>query len=139
MTSSRPYLIRAMYEWMLDNGMTPHLVVMADFPGTIVPRQYVKDGKIVLNVAPMAVRDLQIGNEAITFSARFGGQSMNIMVPVAGAIAIYTRENGKGMVFTPEEQVPPPPPTIVPLEGGQKPAAKPSPKSKSRPALKVVK
>ncbi len=137
MTSSRPYLIRAMYEWMLDNNMTPHLVVVADHPGAVVPRQYVKDGKIVLNIAPMAVRDLLIGNEEISFSARFGGQSMIIRVPVPAAIAIYTRENGKGMVFTPEEQVPPPP-SGGPDDSGQRTPVK-APKSKPRPSLKVVK
>ncbi len=134
MTPSRPYLIRAMYEWMLDNGMTPHLVVLADYPGVSVPMQFVKDGKIVLNISPAAVRNLLLGNEEITFTARFNGQSMNIVVPVLGAIAIYTRENGKGMVFTPEEHTPPP-------QGSgsgatQKAAAD---KPKSRPSLKVVK
>lgn len=103
MSSSRPYLIRAMYEWIVDNGMTPHLLVAASHPDVMVPSQYVDDGKIVLNVSPSAVRDLDMGNGEITFSGRFGGKPMNCLVPVECALAIYTRENGKGMVFAPED------------------------------------
>ncbi len=103
MTSNRPYLIRAIYEWIVDNGMTPHLLVFADHPGVAVPRQYVEDGKIVLNISPIAVRGLVIGNDEITFSGRFGGTPMDVVVPVGQAGAIYARENGKGMVFAPEE------------------------------------
>ncbi|HGG60348.1 MAG TPA: ClpXP protease specificity-enhancing factor [Gammaproteobacteria bacterium] len=103
MTSNRPYLIRAVYEWIVDNGLTPHLLVLADNPNVVVPRRYVEDGKIVLNISPIAVRGLVIGNDEITFSGRFGGAPMNVVVPVSQATAIYARENGKGMVFAPEE------------------------------------
>lgn len=109
MTSSRPYLIRAMYEWIIDNGMTPHLLVFADDEQVIVPREHVDDGKIVLNISPTAVKNLDLGNEVISFSGRFSGQKMDIYVPVSCAVAIYTRENGKGMVFSPDEEPTPPP------------------------------
>lgn len=99
MTSSRPYLIRALYDWIVDNAYTPHLIVDAEQPGVAVPRSYVRDGKIVLNVAPRAVSDLVLGNDAIVFSARFGGTPMAVSIPVAAVEGIYARENGQGMVF----------------------------------------
>lgn len=108
MTSSRPYLIRAMYEWIVDNDMTPHLLVFAEDDRVVVPREHVDDGKIVLNISPTAVHELALGNEAISFSGRFSGQKMDIYVPISCAVAIYTRENGKGMVFSPDEDPPPP-------------------------------
>ncbi len=132
MTSSRPYLIRAMYEWMVDNQMTPHLLVFADQPGVIVPQEHVDEGKIVLNISPSAVRDLLVGNEEITFSGRFSGRPMNIVVPVQCAVGIYTRENGKGMVFSPEDEVPDP--------DGRSTSDKSSANtSANRPSLRVVK
>lgn len=109
MTSSRPYLIRAMYDWIVDNDMTPHLLVFAEDENVLVPREHVDDGKIVLNISPAAVRDLVMGNDAVTFSGRFGGKGMDIYVPISCAVAIYTRENGKGMVFSPDEESTPPP------------------------------
>jgi len=132
MTSSRPYLIRAMYEWMVDNRMTPHLLVFADQPGVVVPQEHVDEGKIVLNISPTAVRDLVLGNEEITFSGRFSGRPMNIIVPVQCAVGIYTRENGKGMVFSPEEESPDPDGTSTSEKDS---ANKPS----NRPSLRVVK
>lgn len=99
MKSSRPYLARALYEWLLDNELTPHLVVDATMPGVEVPRQFIQNGQIVLNVAPTAVRDLFMENQAIGFNARFGGQPMQVMIPSEALIAIYARENGAGMVF----------------------------------------
>jgi len=132
MTSSRPYLIRAMYEWMVDNRMTPHILVFADQPGVVVPQAHVDEGKIVLNISPNAIRDLVLGNEEITFSGRFSGKSMNIVVPVQCAVGIYTRENGKGMVFSPEDETPDPDGTSTPEKGS---ANKPS----VRPSLRVVK
>ncbi len=132
MTSSRPYLIRAMYEWMVDNRMTPHLLVFADQPGVVVPQEHVDEGKIVLNISPTAVRDLVLGNEEITFSGRFSGRPMNIIVPVQCAVGIYTRENGKGMVFSPEEESPDPDGTSTAEKAS---ANKPS----NRPSLRVVK
>lgn len=100
MTSSRPYLIRALGEWIVDNHMTPYIVVDASFDGAEVPRQFVENGKIILNIGPYAVRDLDVTNEAVTFSARFSGLSTQVIVPIAAVLAIYARENGQGMVFT---------------------------------------
>ena len=97
-SSTRPYLIRALYEWCTDNGLTPYLAVQVD--DTVqVPREYVKDGEIVLNVSVDATSGLQIGNDIVAFSARFAGKPREIMVPVDRVIAIYARENGQGMAF----------------------------------------
>jgi stringent starvation protein B len=97
-TSTKPYMLRAMYEWCVDNGLTPHLVVAVD-ANTLVPRAYVKDGEIVLNINYSATKNLLIGNEAITFSARFGGVANDIYVPVDAVRGIFARENGHGMFF----------------------------------------
>jgi len=102
-TSSKPYLIRALYDWIVDNGCTPHLVVEAKDERVRVPTQYVKDGTIVLNIAPGAVRDLVLGNDYISFNARFGGVAQDVMFPVGAARMIYARENGQGMAL-PDEQ-----------------------------------
>lgn len=99
MTSHRPYLLRALYEWIADNGMTPHLLVDATRQGVQVPSHAVKDGKIVLNIAERAVSHLEMGNEAIRFSARFGGVSYPVSVPVQAVLAIYARETGQGMAL----------------------------------------
>jgi stringent starvation protein B len=127
MTSSRPYLIRAIYEWIVDNGMTPHILVDATGEEVQVPRQHVDDGKIVLNIAPMAVQGLTLGNEQVSFGARFDGAPMQVNVPVRQVLAIYTRENGQGMMFGDEEGQPP--------EGPDDSGAG----SPDRPRLKVVK
>jgi len=110
MTSSRPYLIRALHEWVLDNGMTPHILVDAEFEGVQVPQQFVENGKIVLNISPESVIHLELGNELISFNARFSGQPMDVFIPVSAVIALYARENGQGMVFADEggEDEPPP-------------------------------
>ncbi len=99
MTSSRPYLIRAIYDWITDNGMTPYLLVNARKDGVSVPHKYVDNGKIVLNIASGAVAALHLGNDYIGFNARFGGVSMELMIPVSAVMAIYARENGQGMMF----------------------------------------
>lgn len=104
MTSHRPYLLRALYEWIADNGMTPHLLVDATRPMVQVPRHAVKDGRIVLNVAERAVAGLQMTNDVISFSARFGGVSHSVSVPVSAVLAIYARETGQGMAL-PEESL----------------------------------
>ena len=104
MTSHRPYLLRALYSWIADNGLTPHLLVDAARPGVQVPRHAVKDGRIVLNVAELDVAGLEMGNDLIRFSARFGGISHAVSVPVAAVLAIYARENGQGMALPPEAE-----------------------------------
>jgi stringent starvation protein B len=104
MTSHRPYLLRALYEWIADNGLTPHLLVDAGWPGVQVPRHAVKDGRIVLNVAQRAVAGLEMTNDTIRFSARFGGVSHSVLVPVSAVLAIYARENGQGMALPPESE-----------------------------------
>ncbi len=97
-SSTRPYLIRALYEWCTDNGLTPYVAVQVD-DGVQVPREYVKDGEIVLNISFDATSALELGNEFIAFSARFAGKAREIMIPVDRVIAIYARENGQGMAF----------------------------------------
>lgn len=136
MNSSRPYIMRALYEWIVDNGCTPYLLVDADRPEVEVPTQYVKDGQIVLNVRPSAVIELQIGNEWISFNGRFGGSPTDVLVPVGAVIGIYARENGQGMVFEPEE----PPSPDGPGGDGPAPGSddRPGPRG-GRPSLKVVK
>ncbi|WP_020683249.1 ClpXP protease specificity-enhancing factor [Marinobacterium rhizophilum] len=99
MNPSRPYIARGLYEWILDNDCTPHLVVDADAPDVVVPRQFVQDGQIVLNVLPSAVRDFLMGDSEISFSARFGGVPMQVRVPYAALVAIFAKENAMGMGF----------------------------------------
>lgn len=127
MTPNRPYLIRAVHEWICDNGLTTHLLVDANYPGVIVPRDFVSDGQIVLNISPAAVQHFVAGNELIGFSARFGGQPMTVEVPVNAVLAVFARENGEGMAFEPT----PPPAEPTPPEPPSGPSA--------RPTLKVVK
>ncbi len=128
MTPNRPYLIRAMYDWICDNGLTPHLAVDAHYPGTRVPQEFVQDGQIVLNLAPRAVQGLVAGNDEIIFSARFGGVPRNLVVPVGAVLAIYARENGQGMAFSADEIPPPPEPDDNnPVD------------ETSRPSLRIVK
>lgn len=102
MTPSRPYLLRAFFDWILDNDMTPHLLVNAALPHVQVPQQFVRDGQIVLNIAPQAVMAFNLDNDAITFSARFGGVPMQVYIPMAAVVAIHARENGVGTFFPPE-------------------------------------
>jgi len=127
-TSNRPYLIRAVYEWLVDNGLTPYLQVNAEAEGVVVPAQFIKDGGILLNIGPAAVRDLQLRNDLIFFNARFAGVAMDVLVPPAAVLGIYARENGAGMLFPDEEPGPDEP-------GG----ATSAPQGERRPKLKVVK
>jgi stringent starvation protein B len=122
-----------MHEWMVDNGFTPHIVVDAERDGVRVPPGHVQDGKIVLNVSPGATRGLVLGNETVTFEARFAGVAQLIAVPVAAVQGIYARETGQGMLFSEEEAGPPPTP-----EGGA-PQPAPTGGDKPRPKLKVIK
>nr|WP_067298783.1 ClpXP protease specificity-enhancing factor [Marinobacterium profundum] len=99
MNPSRPYIARGLYEWILDNDCTPHLVVDAEAPHVVVPRQFVQDGQIVLNVLPSAVRDFFMGENEISFNARFSGVPMQVRVPYAALMAIFAKENAMGMGF----------------------------------------
>jgi stringent starvation protein B len=151
MNPSRPYIARALYEWILDNDCTPHLVVDADAPHVVVPRQFVQDGQIVLNVLPSAVRDFLMGDNEIFFSARFGGVPMQVRVPYGALVAIFAKENAMGMGFGMEpgadyyERLQPAPadesPEAEAEESTGKAESAPAspPKSKGRPTLKVVK
>lgn len=103
MTPLKPYLIRSIYEWIIDNQMTPHLLVDAENPDASLPQDYIENGKIVLNMRTEAIQGLMLGNEEIQFNARFSGTPMHIVAPVPSILAIYAKENGKGMVFDPEE------------------------------------
>lgn len=120
MTSTRPYLIRAFYDWIVDNDCTPHIVVNATIPEVTVPQEYVEGGQIVFNIAVSAVSGLLLGDHAIEFQARFGGKIRKIYAPVNSILAIYAKENGRGMVFAEEEgDLPLPPPPTSPSETGE--------------------
>jgi len=108
MTSNRPYLLRALYEWINDNGLTPHVLIDAECDGVDVPHHAIQKGKVVLNIAKGATENLLLENETIFFKARFSGKPYNISVPMAAVIAIYARENGQGMMFAQEDSPPPP-------------------------------
>lgn len=139
MSSSRPYLLRALYEWILENQCTPYIVVNAYVKDVQVPQEHVKDGQIVLNISPSAVHALQMSNDAIDFSGRFAGIPTPVYVPIEAVMGIYARENGQGMIFETEKPAPEPPThPVAPGSGGDKskPAA---PKTRSRPSLRVVK
>ena len=129
LTSNRPYLVRAMYDWISDNGLTPYLLVDARAQGVHVPPGAVKDGQIVLNVAVRAVSDLELGNQSIRFVARFSGVSHQVDVPVSSVLAIYAQENGQGMMFPAET-----------AEGGTVTESPDQPEPpKKGPTLRVVK
>jgi stringent starvation protein B len=128
MSSNRPYLVRAMYDWICDNGLTPYLLVDARQQGVRVPTHAIKDGQVVLNVAVRAVSELELGNERIRFLARFGGVSQQVDVPLPAVLAIYAQENGQGMMFPSEAQGSPPPAPAEP----EKPMRK-------GPQLRVIK
>jgi stringent starvation protein B len=128
-TSNRPYLLRALYEWITDNELTPHLLVDATVVGVQVPESYIRDGRIVLNVAPAAAQTMQLGNDWVRFTARFSGVSQDVALPVGAVLAIYAKENGQGMMFTGDPEGEPP----VPEGGGG------ATKARGRPGLRVVK
>ena len=134
--SKRPYLLRAMHEWMTDCGHTPHVIVDAQRPDADVPQAYVKDGKIVLNLSASATQRLQLGNQDIEFDARFAGVVHHVRVPIAAVLGIYARETGEGMVFSEQDLGPEPPSRPTPAEdgGGSRESGE-----KRRPQLKVVK
>lgn len=136
MTSSRPYFLRAVYEWILDNNCTPHILVDAHVTGTQVPQQHVnKEGQIILNISPSAIKDFFMDNTAVSFNARFSGVVNNLYIPCGAVLGIYARENGQGMMFEPEDNPPPAAPTPVPSGPAPVQASAPA----KRPGLRVVK
>jgi stringent starvation protein B len=126
LSRQRPYLLRAMHEGMTDNALTPHIVVDASFENIELPVEHVRDNRLVLNVSYAATRALVIGNDAVTFEARFGGVPRSLYIPVDAVLGIYARENGQGMVFAEESGLEPPPDEPPPGDG-------------KRPTLRVVK
>ncbi len=136
MTSNRPYLVKAIYEWILDNNVTPHVIINAMDENVSVPQQYVEDGQIILNINPSAVQSLVLDNECIMFSARFSGKPYNIYAPMHTVLAIYAMENGQGMMFN-DEQNGGPPPNNDNGSSGSGGGNKPPPRKK--PTLRVVK
>jgi len=130
MTSSRPYLIRALYEWIVDNGMTPYVLVDATHPGVLVPESAIQEGKVTLNISIQAVQTLDLGNDAVSFSARFNGVARPITLPIQAVTAVYARENGQGMMFPAEQPS---------SDESQTPATQESKLEKSASHLKVVK
>lgn len=129
MTSNRPYLLRALYEWISDNRMTPHILVDAAIEGVDVPEQAVQKGKVILNIDRAAVRDLELANDWLSFNARFSGRRYGVRVPVEAVLAIYAKENGQGMMFAQDEDSPPP----------TDPGSGPDDGASKRPHLKLVK
>ena len=134
MISSRPYLIRAIYEWIVDSDLTPYMLVNAKAQDVTVPLQYIQDGKIILNVSPTAVRDLDMSNEWVMFSARFSGSSMEVSLPPNAVLAIYAKENGRGMVFSDDEEPEEEDSQALPPDDDDPPMP-----PKGRPSLRVVK
>ncbi|MFT4777298.1 MAG: stringent starvation protein B [Oleispira sp.] len=134
MTPSRPYLMRALNEWILENDCTPYVLVDAGMPGVQVPEDYVDNGQIVLNISMSAVKSLLIDDDGLSFNARFGGVPIDLYVPMVAILAIYAKENGQGMVFGSEAGAPDPnkPPEPAKPKRDEKPV-------KPRPSLKVVK
>ncbi len=142
MVSSRPYLIRAMHEWILDSDLTPYILVDANYKDVVIPLEYVEDGKILLNVSPGATQNLNLGNEFVIFSARFSGKAMEVSFPVDAALAVYAKENGRGMMFNTDgtDDEPPssdPAPSDPSVSGSTTPGSTPAPTKK--PSLKIVK
>lgn len=146
MTPRRPYLVRAVYEWILDNQLTPHLVVDADYPGCQVPWQFVQDGQIILNISPTAVTNFVIDNHSIQFNARFSGNPHRVIVPMGAVMALYARENGAGSMFDAEPHYENPQPVVYSEETEQAPVAeettdtkKPKKSTSGSSHLRVVK
>lgn len=137
MSSNRPYLLRAIYDWITDNQLTPYVLVDATAEGVRVPPQVVKNGQVVLNLAMRAVANLELGNEWIGFQARFSGVSQAIRIPVHAVLALYAQENGQGMMFPAEDGAPPPPDTEPPKPSGE--PGEPGDKPRRGPHLRVVK
>ncbi|ANN96728.1 TPA: ClpXP protease specificity-enhancing factor [Legionella pneumophila] len=129
MTSNKPYLIRAFYDWIVDNDLTPYILVDASNPNVQVPREHVQHDRIVLNISPSATRGLLLENDRIVFTARFSGQTEQIFVAPNAVLEIYAKENGRGIAFSVDEDDEPPPKTSSPSESA----------TKNKPSLKLVK
>ena len=136
MNSSRPYIIRALYDWILENQCTPYVLVDAFGEGVEVPQDHVKDGQIILNISPTAVQSVSISNEALEFNGRFGGIPKKVMVPIKYILGIYAKENGQGMIFESDELPDPPDPPEELLNRRKK---RLSSKGSTKPSLKIVK
>lgn len=139
MTPSKPYLLRALYEWILDNDFTPHVIADAGFADVEVPPQAVQDGRVVLNVSPTATRNLVMENDAISFQARFNGVSREIWMPMSAVLAIYARENGQGMMFADGDDDPSGPDGPPGPEGGTPEGPDDGERPKKTPKLRVIK
>jgi stringent starvation protein B len=137
MTSTRPYLLRALYQWVLDNDCTPHVLIDAGIDGVQVPPSVVKDGQVVLNISPTAVAHLDLGNDELSLNARFGGVSQRVRAPVGAILALYARENGQGMMFPPESAEAMQNRTDQSAEEGAKVSNMPP--ARGKPSLKIVK
>lgn len=129
MTSNKPYLIRAFYDWIVDNQLTPYILVNASYPGVQVPTEHIRHDRIVLNISPTATRGLLLENDRIVFTARFSGQTEQIFVSPSAVLEIYAKENGRGIAFAEEEDAPPP---ATPPEGD-------AGNARNKPSLKLVK
>lgn len=140
MSSSRPYLVRALYEWILENDCTPYILVNAFHNGVEVPQEHVKDGQIILNVSPSAVQNLVVRDQAVEFDGRFAGIPKRVFVPITAVMGIYAKENGQGMIFETDGSSPPPSkPTNTDSAGAGKAADKQAVSFKKKPSLRVVK
>lgn len=140
MSSSRPYLVRALYEWILENECTPYILVNAFHNGVEVPQEHVKDGQIILNISPSAVQNLIVHNHAVEFDGRFAGIPKRVLVPIAAVMGIYAKENGQGMIFDAEVNLPKPPgPTGTDAPAVGKRVEKKTLNFKKKPSLRVVK
>ena len=128
MTSNKPYLIRAFYDWIVDNQLTPYILVDASHPGTQVPVDFIRQDRIVLNISPVATRGLLLENDRIVFTARFSGQTEQIFIEPKAVLEIYAKENGRGIAFSADDEEDPPPTTDGNLNN-----------SKVKPSLKLVK
>lgn len=135
MTSNKPYLIRAAYDWIVDNELTPYILVNAAYSGVQVPREHVNHERIVLNISPAATRGLLLENDRIIFTARFSGKTEQIFVPPGAVLEIYAKENGRGIAFALEDEEEPPPAS----SGSSTSDVEGPTSSKSKPSLKLVK
>jgi stringent starvation protein B len=134
LSPTRPYMARAIYEWIVDNNLTPYLLVDATRPNTMVPEQFIQDGQIVLNIVPHAVHALNINNEAISFSARFGGVSRDLYIPIQAVLGLYARENGQGLFFDPNEYAD----TQIVEDEVKLSTGKENPQPKKKPSLRIL-